>query len=189
MRAILSRFPNSVRVGSGVMGLASRYGPKIAAWFPASTALRDARFFLMLPCDGGCWFVDRTTTTGDGICPPPIVVADDDVDDDDAADDAVSACESGVRVRGTVELYEEEGSVGARGRLTLNGIDGIDGPKRFWLGWCESPANSACARAAGTKGGMLLVTGMPARDGVFSLAERPFALTKAAERRWCGFRS
>lgn len=124
---------------------------------------------------------------GDGICPPP--ADDDDDDDDDAAGSAVSACESGVRVRGTVELDEEEGSVGARERLTLNGIVGIGGPKRFGLGWCESPANSACAIVEGTEGGMLVATGIPARDGVFSLAERPFALTKAAERRWCGFRS
>ena len=93
--AILLGLPNSVRVGSGVMGLDSWW-----EWLVnGSMALRDARFFLMLPRDGGCCWFDRRTggavmeRTSPGSLGPG----------------AGSICDNGVRTRGTVEGSLERG--------------------------------------------------------------------------------
>ena len=142
--AILLGLPNSVLAGSGVTGLGSSWS--------------DARFFLMLPCAGGCCCADRIGTC---CCVEP----------DQPSDESACECElaasmrdRGVRTRGSVGPDMS----GVRVRLTPKGMVGTS----FLCVSTLMPHPGVPTR------------GVPSCASAFSLVSRPFVRTKAADRRW-----
>lgn len=210
--AILFGLPYSVLTtgDSGSTGLPSKYGPSIPPPWPApaaSTALSDARFFLMFPCAGigigtVCCCAEAALFAGGAVSARTSVVSTNACGlaapkpdgccgwwSGSGGGATFSACESGVRDRAAEE--EEADPSGVRDRERLEGMEGMVGPRKRG-GLCCTSSCSTVGKCGGSDAGRRepgRLKGVPTLELPFSLADKPLVRTKAVERRWCGLRS